>query len=170
MGAAVTDALAGAIADPGAYRTAVRKLVGRAARTTTSSTTTTTEIGVLRLDGVKVKAGRGYRIGGSTYMLSSSVNGDGVMARIRATTDGSTAAVTSTVLAELLIQTLTAQGSGSGRLERFYYPSADETLSILLSVVRIQGTGNVSITAVNNNIDLEVEDIGPDTGNIGVAL
>lgn len=166
----MTDALAGAIADPGAYRTAVRKLVGRASRTTTSTTTTTTEIGVLRLDGVKVKAGRGYKIGGSTYVLASSVNGDGITARLRVTTDGSTATTSSTSFADLAVQTITSTGSGAGVLQRYYYPSADEILSILLTVVRTAGTGNVSINAVNSNIDLEVEEIGPDTGNVGVAL
>lgn len=164
------SALAGEVANPQTYNDDVRKLVRRAARTTTSSTTTTTEIGVLRLDGVPVKAGRSYLILAGHLMLSSSVNNDGIVARFRMTTDGSTVVVGSTQRAELRLQTLDSQGQAAAPMGFTYYPAADEELSIWLGVIRISGTGNVSISVINGLISFEVYDTGPDPGNTGVSL
>lgn len=162
-------AYAGQIADPAQYDNDTRKLVARAARITDTSTTTTGELAVLRADGIPLKAGRFYWITTSTLLLVSSANGDGIRARLRASTTG-TATTSDTEIAQALVQTLTGQGSASGICACPYYPASDTTLSIVLTVVRVQGTGNVKISVVNSLIDFQVFDCGVDVGNIGVTL
>jgi hypothetical protein len=55
---------------------------------TTTSTSTTTEVGVLRIDSVSLKANRSYRIWTSPLFLLSSTTGDVVTGRIRVNTAG----------------------------------------------------------------------------------
>lgn len=158
-------AFGGEIADPGAYNRDTRKLVARGSRGTNSSTTTTTEIGVLRIDSAPLKAGRAYEIVTSTLLLGSTVGTDEIWSRLRVSTTG-TAEISSTELAFAKAQ----NGSGSVVLRGTRYPASDETLSVLLSVIRNSGSGNVSIFAGTNGMTVEIYDMGTDTGNVGVSL
>lgn len=165
-------ALAGEIADPGQYNTDVKKLIARARRTTSSSTTTT-ETGVLQLDGVPVKAGRAYLVFTSPLALDSSAANDESRALIRHTTDGSTAGTSSTVLpgSRVDYRQVDASVPEHRQIMTTYFPSADETLSLLLTASRIAGAGNISILADGTDvIDLCVMDIGSDPGNTGISL
>lgn len=168
MGAGVS-ALAGAIADPGQYNIDIKKLVARARRETTS-TTTTTEIAVMRLDSVPVKAGRHYRICTSPLHLLSTVNTDAITARIRYTTDGSTPTTSSTQMGQLTV-TRSQAVSDSASMILEHTPASDQELSLLLTVGRTIGTGNVSMEGgATFPIILWVDDMGPDTGNVGINL
>jgi hypothetical protein len=164
-------ALSGEVANPGQYGKDIRKGVSRGKRTTSSSTTTTTEIGVLRLDGVKVYAGHQYRITTSALSCDTTVSGDLVRVHIRYTTDGTTAGITSTDLGFDQIRLADAANSEGVVLNLSYIPTADEVLSVLLTVHRASGTGSVSILgATDFPIDLFVDDKGLDPGNTGVSL
>lgn len=138
---------------------------------TTSSSTTTSEVAVLRLDDVVVKAGHLITVWTSDLALTSTVANDVVAARLRYTTDGSAATTSSTILGEgAALQPATI----AQRLPVIikYVPPTDQSLSILLSVARIGGTGNASLAIATNvpTIDLIVSDHGIDPGDTGVDL
>jgi hypothetical protein len=157
---------AGGIADPGQYRVDTRKCIARARRITSSSTaSSSTNVTVLRVDGVAVVAGRLYRICTTPLLAASTVGTDVVGATIRVSSTG-TAVVGSTEL-----QAAAATAARTMPIATWYAPTADEELSILLSVLRISGSGNCSIASgANVPIDLLVFDDGPDPGNIGASL
>lgn len=164
-------AYAGQIASPSDYNDDTRKLVAYGERTSASSTTTT-EVGVVRIDGIDVKAGRAYRIGTTSLALSSSVSGDTVRAIIRHTTDGSTATTSSSGMTQTQQVMDSTTQSNNADISFLYRPAADQELSLLLTVARVTGTGNASIFADGgaSRLQLVVEDDGPDTGNIGISV
>lgn len=164
MGAAVS-ALAGGPADPGQYNTDTRRLVARARRETDSSTTTT-ETAVLRIDGIPLKSGRHYRLSTSVLNVNSSVTTDVITARLRATTDGSTAGTSSTQSVQS-----TQLAARSTLIAVDMTPAADQTVSLLLTVGRTSGSGNVLIEGnAVYPICIWVDDKGLDTGNVGISL
>lgn len=145
-------------------------IVARGRRTTTSSSTTT-EVAVLRIDDIPVLAGRTYKISTSCMSIGSTVNGDIALANIRYTTDGSTPTTSSTALGGLGVQVPSAAIGMAHPFIGYFFPSSDQIFSVLLSVARASGTGSVSIGAVATQvIDLIVEDMGFDTGDVGVDL
>jgi hypothetical protein len=164
------SALAGQIADPGDYNREIKKLIARAGPRVSSSSTTTTEIGVLRVDGIALKAGRHYRVTTSTLLIASSVSTDVVTVRFRSTTDGSTATTSSTQLdLNSAIYNFTAGPGMTMAVD--INPVSDIVLSLLLTVARTAGTGNVSLVGgVTFPIGFWVDDMGPDTGSIGISL
>lgn len=168
MGAAVS-ALAGAVADPGQYNTDIKRLIARHRRESNSSTTTT-EIAVMVVDGIACKSGRHYRISTSPLHLSSSVNTDAITARIRYTTDGSTATTASTQLGQMTVDRDQA-ASESAPIILELNPASDQTVSLVLTVGRTIGTGNVSIEGNSiYPVCLWVDDMGPDVGDTGIDL
>jgi hypothetical protein len=163
-------ALAGEIADPGQYNTDVKKLVGRARRITNSSTTTT-EVAVLQLDGIAVKAGRAYLIETNPVGVDTSVANDGGRLVIRYATGGATAAISSTTL-DLAQQVIpNAAHSEHFPVGALYPAASDDTLSILLTVARSTGSGSVGLLADPTfPLDLLVWDCGVDPGDTGIVL
>jgi hypothetical protein len=163
------SALSGQIADPQIYNDDTRKLVARARRET-DGTTTTTEIGVLRIDGMALKSGRHYVVLTSDIVISSSVNNDVITGRFRYTTDGTTATTSSTQLAQLNGIFNFAAGAGMV-ITTEINPASDQTVSLLLSVGRTAGTGNVKFLGnAVYPICIWVYDMGVDTGDVGVDL
>lgn len=137
----------------------------------TSSTTTTTEQGVLRLDDIPVYAGRTYRVWTSPLFLDTSVANDVIRALVRYTTDGSTPTTSSSVLSFVQARAEDVTDQYAIPFTCDYSPSADQLLSVLLTVARRSGTGNVSIIgATSGPINLVVEDIGMDPGDTGVDI
>lgn len=164
------SALAGAIADPGQYNTDIRKLVARGRRITFSSTTTT-EVEVLRLDGVQVKAGRLYWITTGPVGVDTSVNNDGARLQLRMATASATATTSSTVLD--LAQQLMPNAAHSEHFSvgAMYPAASDDVLSVLLTVGRSTGSGSVgTIGDPTYPVDLMVWDCGVDPGDTGVVL
>ena len=137
----------------------------------TSSSTTTTEVAVLRLDDIPVYAGRTYRIWTTPLRLDTSVANDVARVNLRHTTDGSTPDTSSTLLTNSQSTLTDATNANSASIEIDYSPAADQLLSVVLTVSRQSGTGNISIVAASTvPINLVVEDIGLDPGDTGTDL
>lgn len=139
---------------------------------TTNSTGTTTEVGVLRIDGIPVAAGRLYRVRTATSMIfSSTVANDLLEARLYYSLGG-TAAIGVNQFGVLSIESRTAGGSQYTDAITAFLPSPGTgTLSVLLSIARTAGTGTVSIPAsATYPVHMTVEDLGPDPGNTGISI
>jgi hypothetical protein len=139
----------------------------------TSSTGTTTEVGVLRIDGIPLTAGKTYRIATGTLLLDTTVNNDAVDVRIRYDTSGSAATTSSTTIPGGLSRKRLADNAvaESTSILCTYTPASDETLSVLLTVGRFSGSGTVIIFADSTaTTELFVEDYGTDTGDQGVDI
>lgn len=146
-------------------------MIAYGSRTTNTGTTTTTELAVLSLSDVHVKAGVAYHIYSSAFIFDSSVLGDTVRATLRFTTDGTSPTITST---PLTASELTVTGGGNQArtsLSKIYLPTDDQVLNILMTVVRTAGTGNVDLQHVNGaDIDIGVEAVGVAPADTGIAL
>lgn len=174
MGSAVTDVLAGAVADPGQYQIDIKKIVAFGKRVTVSSGSTGTAVTVLRIDGVPVKTGRLYAVWTSPLVLDSTVNNDVIRATIRFTADESTATEASTVLPGATVDARQADATvGEGRtVYATYEPASDLKLSLVLCVARAGGSGTCTIFADGTNFvtALYVADLGKSPGDTGLSL
>lgn len=132
-----------------------------------SSSTTTTEGGVLRLDSVPLQNGRIYLVCTNSLFFASSVAADVITGRLRYNAAG-TATTSSTIIGEGGTTQPTTTSFGTPVTELFVPPST-ANYSILLSVARIGGTGNVSIAVATNHpsIELFVLDVTAPTGDPG---
>lgn len=145
-------------------------VIARGRRTTATGNITTTETGVLRLDSVSVLAGRLYRISTSNINMDTSVANDICAARIRISTSG-TATIASTQIANIRQTIDDATNSNIVPLNTFYAPSSDATLSVLLSAIRVAGTGNLVVFCSGTDIlDLVVSDEGVAPADSGVVI
>jgi len=150
---------------------ATQKVIGRGERTTGTSTTTTTELAALRVDDIPLTGGRSYRVSSSCLIVDSSVAGDAITARLRITTDGTTPTTSSTLFGGILEHVSANGAQSASAIVRYYHPASDETLSVLLTVVRASGTGNASLIAATGfPIDIVIEDLGPSPTDTGVDL
>lgn len=139
---------------------------------TTSSSTTTTETGVLRIDSIPILNGRFYKVCTSGLILNSTVAADLIEIRIRGNTGG-VATTGSTQFGSLADSSYSASASQKVQsVQSIWVGVADVTLSVLLSVARVSGTGTVGIpvTAPQYNIDMWVEDLGPDPTDTGTDI
>lgn len=155
------------------YVDATRTGILARGRRTTSSSTTTTTVGVLRIDDVPIAGGYLVMLSTSPLGTVSSVANDAVRAELRYTTDGSTPTTSSPLVPGATYQEISsASGIKQGPIIGFYTPTSDETLSVLLTVTRVGGTGNVSIYADGANVTMDVwiESRGIDTGDVGVDI
>lgn len=144
-------------------------VVGRGRRTTSTGNVTTTETGVLRLE-VPVYAGRLYMIKTSNINIDTSVDNDIGRVAVRYSTSGN--ATTSSTLGNYVRETIdSATNSNVHDLTMFYVASADATLSVLLTLLRQGGTGNLIVFCSGTDIlDLVVTDLGPDPGDSGTVI
>lgn len=136
----------------------------------TSKTYTGTEVGVLRLDSVPMVAGRRYRIHTSSLEMST-VSGETGKANFRINTAG-TATTSSTLLGGATGNANTAFSPTQGPTVDFSYaPAATGNVSILLTLLRSGGSGNVTLTGSSTQpIEMYVTDCGPDPGDTGVDI
>jgi len=144
-------------------------LVGYGSRAT-NSTTTGTEIGVLRVDDIPVKLGRAYLIAVPT--VHAQGNAAAVVAvRLRITTDGSDAGTGSTELRFVQTTMLTGTPDQPVEIAHLYKPASDHLLSVLLTVGKVAGSGNVGLIAASTkNIDLCIHDVGLAVADTGVDI
>lgn len=143
-----------------------QEIIAWGRRTSASSTTTITVIGVLRLDDIPITSGRFYVVQASCHP-TSSVTTDNIRVDLRYTTTGATPTTSSSVLPGGQLYTTPAQKT----LAVPYVPSSDETLSVLLCVVRDTGTGNASLYADGTRItDLTIHDLGESPGDTGTDI
>ena len=150
------------------------KIIARGQRTTATAAITTTETGVIRLDDVPVRNGYCYEITVDNINIDTSVANDIGIVRMRyvfAASAGSTATTTSTQLNTWRNTIDDATNSNVLPWVNHYFATADGFLSILFSLQRQAGTGNLiwfcSATDVCNVV---VKDIGSDPGNTGVVI
>lgn len=145
-------------------------VIKRGRRSTATGNVTTTETGVLRVDSIPVYAGRLYKITTNGINIDTSVDNDVASVRIRASTSGS-ATITSTLLGTLRCTIDSATQSNILPDAAFYIASADGTLSVLLSLIRVTGTGNIVVFCdATNYLDMVIEDMGIDPGDTGVVI
>jgi hypothetical protein len=137
----------------------------------TTSTTTTTEVGVLRLDDVPMYLGRTYKIWTTPLFLDTTVANDVAAANFRYTTDGSTP-TTSSGLLDSCQQALTnATFPNTGSIHVDYTPTSDQLFSVLLTVSRQTGSGNISIVSSSTApICVVIEDVGLDQTDTGTDI
>jgi hypothetical protein len=147
------------------------RVLARAYRDTDSGAYTTTETPYLRLDGIPITSGSTYKIFHSPIGFFSTVANDQLQIRIRVSTSGA-ATITSTLIGGVVESSLTAGG-----IQRFigfqtlYVSSTTGSLSVLMSAIRLAGTGSgfvdVSSTAP---CAFWVEAGGEDPGDTGTDL
>lgn len=167
----MTAFFAGQDLPAGQLITATEKILKRGRRTT-SSTTTTTSVGVLRLDDLPIDAGYSCLIT-ATVHPSSTVANDRVLTTIRHTTDGSTPSTSSPILpGGYALASITATNATITKaILTEYEPAADETLSLLVCVERVSGSGSVSLGASSTQItEIRVYNSGPAVGDSGVDI
>lgn len=147
------------------------RVLARARRESNSTGTTTTEIGVLRLDGIPIKAGWEYEVSVAPVGINSTVANDLLIVNLRASTAG--AATTASTVIRGMAEAAYSAG-GSQRAQGFsvlYDSTVDGTLSVLLSVVRFSGTGTVSLGAsAAAPMLMWVRSGGEDPGDTGTEL
>lgn len=149
---------------------AKKGIIARARRTSSTGNVTNTETGVLRLDSIPVVAGRAYRISTSNINIDGSVDNDVAELKLRINTAG-TATTSSTQIGGLRNTIDSAAQSNKHTLDAFYYPGSNQTISLLLSLVRVTGTGNVIIFGSSVEImDFTVTDLGVAPADTGVIL
>lgn len=139
-------------------------------RRETNSSTTTTEAEVLRIDTVSLLSGRLYLLKTNSLQPFSSVANDYVAVKLRYSTSG---AATSASTAAIVIQDRYTGASGNeGTAAEVTFPAgSNQTMSLLLTVARVSGTGNVGITgSASVPIEIMIIDLGVDPGDTGVDL
>jgi hypothetical protein len=148
-----------------------QRLLAYGLRTTNGTTTTTTEQGYMRLDGVPIISGQTYRIWTSPFIMESSVANDLLTCPIRVNTSGAatTGSTQITGLADTSFSASLNQRTKS--ITVLYIATVTGALSILLSYVRSNGSGNVRINASSIfPAQLAIEAMGANPGNTGVSI
>lgn len=137
----------------------------------TNSSTTTTEIGVLRIDDIPILSGHRYVIETNSVTMHSTVTTDCLRMNIRYTTDGSTPTTSNTALCDAQLTVNNNSFPTTSMAKGSYVPGSNQTLSVLLTIQRITGTGNAQLIGSSTfPIELYISDLGPDTGDVGVDV
>lgn len=148
-------------------------IVGYGSRDTSTGTTTTTPLAVLRVDNIPVKLGNQYSIRLSTLLFSSVAANTNATMRTYLQGGGAVATTSSQVVKIFNSAFIPTTGDGIyAASERIWTPAADDTISILMAIFRLSGTGNVSSFAAATVAPTEIviEDLGRAVANTGVAL
>jgi hypothetical protein len=141
-------------------------------RRTTNSSTTTSEVGVIRLDDIAVASGQALVVWSPPLAMTSGTS-DEVVVRYRYTTDGSTPSTSSAIMpgAESTMRLPNVSYEESMVMQALYIPASAETLSILMTVARITGTGASGILSSSENpIEMIIQAAGTDPGSTGTNI
>lgn len=141
-------------------------------RRTTPSSTTTTTVGVLRLDGIPVVGGKAYHVFATGVHFDSTVTSDALQADIRFSTAGTATTASAILTGAVAFGRIVVANSGqTHNISCHYEPGGSATLSVLLCVSRLLGTGNSRIFAsADAATELKVFRAGNAVGNTGVAI
>jgi hypothetical protein len=174
FGIAVKNAIADLDTRVSAIEGGQQSVIARARRITAKTGITTTETPVLRLDNIMVKAGRIYQINTSGVNIDGSVANDigSLIMRIAyAVGTGTSATIASAQVGQVRSVADDPTNSNLVPLNAFYIAPADGYISILLSAIRVAGSGTIQIYAAGNEIlDFVVQFGGTDPGDTGVVL
>lgn len=145
--------------------------IARGRRTTATGTVTTTETGVLRLDSVPMIGGHVYEICTSDINVDTSVANDVAAVRFRIDVTGAAATITSTQIQQQRNTIDNATDSNVLPAQLFYHPASDVTLSVLMSLIRVSGTGNIIVfCSATDILDMQVIDHGVAPSDTGVVI
>lgn len=174
FGLAVKNAINDLDARVSAVEGSQQLLIKRTRRTTVTGLVTTTETPFLRLDNIPVQAGKVYQINVTNINIDTTVSNDIGDCRLRvayAATTGTLATIASSQIAHFRNTIDDATQSNVGQLGAFYIATADGYTSMLLSIQRVSGTGNLVVFCSTTEIlDFVVQFGGPDPGDTGVVL
>jgi hypothetical protein len=174
FGTAVKNAITDLDARMSTVEGSQQLVLKRGRRTTSTGSVTTTETGFLRLDNIPVASGRIYQINTTNINLDTSVDNDigDVKCRVAfAASPGTLATTSSTQLTHMRNTIDSAAQSNVLPMNAFYIAPSDGYISLLLSLVRVTGTGNLIIFASSTEIlDFVVQYAGIDPGDTGVVL
>lgn len=136
----------------------------------TSKTYSGTEVGVIRLDAVPLITGRRYLFMTSSLELQT-VSGETGKASFRINTAG-TATTSSTLVVGATGNANTAFSPTQGPVVcASYNPAASGNVSLLLTLTRTGGSGNVVLNAsATQPIEIYVFDCGADPGDTGIDI
>ncbi|HSN23607.1 MAG TPA: hypothetical protein VLS45_05485, partial [Methylomicrobium sp.] len=140
-------------------------------RRTTNSSTTTSEVGVIRVDGMVLKAGQSIRVKTSSLWFTSAT-GDEVRAYVRYNTAGN-ATTSSTIMPDACCGITIGNISydETKKIDALFVVPSDATYSLLLTLARPAGAGAAGILAGSEKvIDLIVESVGMDPGSSGTSI
>lgn len=141
-------------------------------RGSASSTFTTTETPILRGDSIPFVTGRDYEIEMTPTPFSSSVAADVIDCRLRIDLT-TTATITSTHIGSLVEAAKTSGGNQGvhGAIWKFT-PGSTANGSLLISGIRVNGTGNCSLGSSISAYMMRVivRDIGESVADSGVDL
>lgn len=128
------------------------------------------ELGVARLNSIALLGGYRYTICTSNLTIST-VSGETGKASLRYSTSG-TAGTSDTILGSVEANTNTAFRPVQTPAMAFTYsPGANVTFSVVLTILRSGGSGNVTMNGASDQpIELWIVANGPDTGDTGVDL
>jgi len=147
--------------------------VVKRARRVTNTATTTGELGALRLDSIPIKAGYFYKICTSPLFVVGTATADVNGVSLRASTSGVATTASGQLTQVQMPCGSTLHPPGFPSIVLPYISAVDQTLSVLLSVLRgTSGTGTASLQVNTTfpSVDLWVECRGLDTGDTGVVL
>jgi len=174
FGASVKSAINDLDARVGTVESIQQVVIKRGRRTTATGNITTTETGFLRLDNIPVKAGNIYQINTTNINVDTSVDNDVGDVKLRvafSASPGTNATTSSTQIARMRNTIDNLSQSNVLPMNAFYAATADGYISLLLSLVRLAGTGNLVLFASSTEIiDLVVQFGGPDPGDTGVVI
>jgi hypothetical protein len=145
----------------------------RGNRISTSSGSTSTEVAVLRIDDKSVKAGRSYRVSATGVHMQSTVAADAIKVRLRYTTDGTTPTTGSTELpgSGAYDRIHTANSAQTHVIETRYDPASDQTLSVVITITRLAGTGSCTLFgSATDSLSVEIVDEGVAVSDTGTDL
>jgi hypothetical protein len=156
------------------YASDGQRIVSRGRRVTNSAAITTTETGLLRVDNIPVFDAKCYRILTSNLNVDAATANDVADVKLRAVqavTPGTSASTSSTQIGSVRNVMDDIAFSNKNPLSAYWFPSADGYLSVLLSLVRSAGAGNlVAICSSTEPWDLVIEELGTDPGDTGVVI
>jgi hypothetical protein len=144
-------------------------VIARGQRSTSTAAITTTETGLLRLDNVALRGGRGYGVWVSPANMASTVANDDIIMPIRYSTSGA-ATTASTLLDYTRGETGDTTHVPKRSILAFIFPGSDATYSFLLAMRRVAGTGNVSLIASDATLHMVVFDMGSAPTDTGVVI
>lgn len=145
------------------------RMVWRHRRVTPSASAAA--VSVLRLDDMRMLAGRSYLVMTSTFNVLSTVANDRGTSYLYHQTDGWPATTASPMLSANVSPAMATAGDGWQHAPLgMIFPTAAWRTSILLHYVRTTGTGLLRASSNSGYIDLTVFDTGPAPAVSGVNL